>query len=105
MKCIEEAIEEGNLFDDDEDNEDDDDNDYYDEDNDNDDGSDDDNDDCVCAIQPILKQAIAVVMPEARSAMANVSQTNTTGGSIIENLSIDKPLVIKLKYFQPISFT
>ena len=54
----------------------------------------------VCAIQPILKQAIAVVMPEARSAMANVALTDTTGGSILENLSITKPLVIKLKYFQ-----
>ena len=37
----------------------------------------------VCATQPILKQAIAVVMPEARSAMANVAQTDTTGGSIL----------------------
>ena len=35
----------------------------------------------VCAIRPILKQAIAVVMPEARSAMANIAQTDTTGGS------------------------
>ena len=54
----------------------------------------------VCAIQSILKQAIAVVMPEARSAMANVAQTDKTGDSILENLSIAKPLVIKLKYFQ-----
>ena len=35
----------------------------------------------VCVIQPILKQAIAVVVPEARSAIANVAQTDTTGGS------------------------
>ena len=54
----------------------------------------------VCAIQPILKQATAVVMPEARSAMANVTQTDMTGGSILKNLSIAKPLIIKLKYFQ-----
>ena len=46
MKCIEEAIEEGNLFDDDEDNDDD----YYDEDDDNE--SDNDNDDCVCLCDP-----------------------------------------------------
>ena len=44
MKCIEEATEEGNLFNDDEDDDDD----YYDEDEDNDDESDDDNDNCVC---------------------------------------------------------
>ena len=50
----------------------------------------------VCEIQPILKQAIAVVMPKARIAMENVAQTDTTGGSILKNLSIDKPLVIKL---------
>ena len=50
MKCIEEAIEEGNLFDD----EDDDYDDYYDEDDDDDDDdeSDDDNDDCVCLCDP-----------------------------------------------------
>ena len=54
----------------------------------------------VCAIQPILKQAIAVVMPEARSAMVNVALMDMTGGSILENLSIAKPLVVKLKYFQ-----
>ena len=36
----------------------------------------------VCVIQLILKQAIAaVVMPEARSALVNVAQTDTTGGS------------------------
>ena len=54
MKCIEKAIEEGNLFDDDEDDddEDDDDDDYYDEDDDDDDESDDDNDDCVCLCDP-----------------------------------------------------
>ena len=40
----------------------------------------------VCAIQPILKQAIAVVMPEARSAMADVALTDMTGGSILKNL-------------------
>ena len=34
----------------------------------------------VCVIQPILKQAIAVVIPEARSAMANADQMDTTGG-------------------------
>ena len=49
MKCIEEAIEEGNLFDDDEDDDDDD---YYDEDDDDDHDSDDDNDDCVCLCDP-----------------------------------------------------
>ena len=76
MRCIEEAIEEGNLFDH-------------------------DNDDCVCLYDPTdIEAAIAVVMPEARSAMANVALTDTTGGSILENLSIAKPLVIKLKYFQ-----
>ena len=37
----------------------------------------------VSAIQLILKQAIAFVMPEARIAMANVAQTDTTGGSIL----------------------
>ena len=77
MKCIEEAVEEGNLFNDDEDDDDDD---YY----------------MrmmtmsrttimttvfVCAIQPILKWELAVVMPEARRAMANVAQMDTTGGS------------------------
>ena len=52
MKCIEEAIEEGNLF---EDDEDDDDDDYYDEDDDDDDQWDDDNHDRVCFCdQPIL---------------------------------------------------
>ena len=45
MKCIEEAIEERNLFDDDEDDDDDD---YC---NENDDW-DDDNDDCVCLCDP-----------------------------------------------------
>ena len=54
----------------------------------------------VCAIQLILKQAIAVVMTKARIAVANVIQMDTTGGSILGNLSIDKALVIKLKYFQ-----
>ena len=54
----------------------------------------------VCAIQPILKQAIAVVMPEARSAMAIVALTDTAGGTILENLSITKPLVTKLKKIQ-----
>ena len=34
-----------------------------------------------CAIQLILKQAIAVVVPEARSAIANVAQTDMRGGS------------------------
>ena len=47
MKCIEKAVEEGNLFNHDED---DDDNDYYDE--DDNDESDDDNDDCVCFCDP-----------------------------------------------------
>ena len=47
MKCTEEAIEEGNLFDNDEDDDDDD---YYHEDDDNE--SDDDNDDCVCLCDP-----------------------------------------------------
>ena len=49
MKCIEEAIEEENLFDDDEDDDDDD---YYDEDDDDDYELDDDNDDCVCLCDP-----------------------------------------------------
>ena len=35
----------------------------------------------ICAIQPILEQAIAVVTPEARIVMVNGSQTETTGGS------------------------
>ena len=35
----------------------------------------------VCAIQPILEQAITVVTPEARISMVNVAQTDTTGGS------------------------
>ena len=30
----------------------------------------------------------------------NADQMDMTGGSILENLSIAKPLVIKLKYFQ-----
>ena len=47
MKCIEEAIEEGNLFDDDED----DDNDYYNEDDD-DELWDDDNHERVCLCDP-----------------------------------------------------
>ena len=46
MQCIEEAIEEGNLFDGDEDDDDD----YYDE--DDDDELDDDNDDCVGLCDP-----------------------------------------------------
>ena len=53
MKCIEEAIEEGNLFDDDED---DDDEDYYNEDDEDDDDDDDewddDNHDRVCFCDP-----------------------------------------------------
>ena len=53
MKCIEEAIEEGNLFD----NEDDNDNDYYDENDDDDDESDDNNDDCVCLCDPTNTEA------------------------------------------------
>ena len=51
MKCIEEAIEEGNLFDDNEDDNDD----YYDE--DDDDESDDDNDNCVCLCHPTDTEA------------------------------------------------
>ena len=51
MKCIEKAIEEGNIFDD---VEDDDDDDYYDEDDDDEDDDewDDDNDDYVCLCDP-----------------------------------------------------
>ena len=35
----------------------------------------------VCEIQPILEQAIAVVTPEARIAMVNITKTDMTGGS------------------------
>ena len=51
MKCIEEAIEEGNPFNGDEDDDDD----YYNE--DNDDESDNDNDDCVCLCDPTDTEA------------------------------------------------
>ena len=51
MKCIEEAIEEGNLFDDDEDDDDD----YYNE--DDGDKSDYCNDDCVCLCDPTDTEA------------------------------------------------
>ena len=47
----------------------------------------------VCVIPPISMQELAVVTE-------NVDQMDTTGGSILENLPIAKPLVIKFKYFQ-----
>ena len=45
-------------------------------------------------------QELAVVIIQVYLVMENVNQMDTTGGSILENLSISKLLVIKLKYFQ-----
>ena len=61
----------------------------------------------VCVIQPILKQDIAVVMPKARIAMANVAQTDTTGGSILETfgyqVKVRSTNIIHLKTLKEIS--
>ena len=86
MKCIEEAIEEGNLFDDDED----DDNEW-----------DYDNHDRVCLCDPSDFNARTCCCNYlGLSCNGKVDQMDTTGGSILENLPIAKPLVIKFKYFR-----
>ena len=61
----------------------------------------------ACEIQPILKQAIAVVMPKARIAMANVAQMDTTGGSILETFGYQVKVLsinaVRLKTLKEIS--
>ena len=89
MKCIEEAIE------DDED----DDNDYYDEDDDNE--WDYDNHDRVNLCDPTdFNAGTCCCNYLVYLVMENVNKMDTTGGSILENPSITKYLVIKFKYFQ-----